>query len=114
MSTCGQRRSESREYIVGLWTRVWDHADATIEQLPLAGTGQVPWWPEERRTVTLRQILIHMIAEANRHAGQADIVRELIDGAAGLGSGFSNLPSGDASWWADYRDQLEKAAATFK
>ena len=52
-------------------------------QLSLDALGQVPWWPAERSEVTLHRILIHMIAETNRHAGHADIVRELIDGAAG-------------------------------
>lgn len=32
-----------------------------------------------------------MIAEANRHAGRADVVRELIDGAAGLRYGNDNM-----------------------
>ena len=33
--------------------------------------------------MTLHKILVHMIAETDRHAGHADIVREMIDGAAG-------------------------------
>ena len=33
--------------------------------------------------VTLRWVLVHMIEETGRHAGQADIVRELIDGTTG-------------------------------
>ena len=33
--------------------------------------------------VTLRWILVHMIEETARHAGQADILREQIDGAVG-------------------------------
>ena len=52
-----------------------------------------------------------MIAETNRHAGQADILRESIDGAVGLGDGNSNLPEEDAAWWADYRARVETAAA---
>ncbi len=38
----------------------------------------------DRREVTLHRILVHMIAETDRHAGHSGIVRELIDGAAGL------------------------------
>src|SRR5262249_1300428 len=71
---------ESREEIVGLYRRAWAHADATIEAVPLDATGEVPWWPAERREPTLHRVLIHMIAETERHAGQADIIRELIDG----------------------------------
>ena len=38
----------------------------------------------KQRGVTLRWILVHMIEETARHAGHADITRELIDGAVGL------------------------------
>ncbi|MFI8132187.1 DUF664 domain-containing protein [Streptomyces diastaticus] len=34
--------------------------------------------------VSLRWILVHMIEETARHAGHADILRELTDGATGL------------------------------
>lgn len=34
--------------------------------------------------VTMRWILVHMIEETARHAGHADITRELIDGAVGM------------------------------
>jgi hypothetical protein len=70
----------------------------------------VPWWPRERREVTLQQILVHMIAETHRHAGQADIVRELIDGAVGLREGNDNMAAGDQAWWERYRGRLEHAA----
>ena len=101
---------ETREEITGLYRRVWAHADATIGALPLDAEGRVPWWPDDRNPVTLHQILVHMIAETNRHAGHADLVRELIDGAVGVRAGNSNLPDGDAAWWRDYRDQVERAA----
>ena len=51
-----------------------------------------------------------MIAETNRHAGHADVVRELIDGSAGLRADNSNLPDGDPGWWEDHRAKLERAA----
>ena len=35
------------------------------------------------RRPTLRWILVHMIEETGRHAGHADIIRELIDGVVG-------------------------------
>lgn len=101
---------ESREEIVGLYRRVWAHADETIEALPLDATGVVSWWPPERREPTLHRVLIHMIAETERHAGQADIIRELIDGAVGVRAENANLPEGDAAWWAAYRDRVEEAA----
>jgi uncharacterized damage-inducible protein DinB len=101
---------ESRADIVDLYRRAWAHADATIDTLDLDAVGSVPWWPADRREVSLHQILIHVIAETHRHAGHADIVRELIDGAVGLRPGVSNLPDADPEWWDQYRQRLEDAA----
>jgi hypothetical protein len=101
---------QSREQIVALYHRAWAHADATIEALPLDAIGHVPWWPPERSEVTLHLVLTHVIAETNRHAGHADIVRELIDGAAGLREGNDNMVPGDEAWWESYRRQLESVA----
>lgn len=101
---------ESREQIVGLYRRAWAHSDATIDALALDAIGHVPWWPPERNEVTLHRILVHMIAETHRHAGHADIVRELIDGVVGLRSPGDNMAPGDREWWESYRDRLERAA----
>jgi hypothetical protein len=103
-------REESREQIVGLYRRAWAHSDATIDALALDAIGHVPWWPPERNEVTLHRILVHMIAETHRHAGHADIVRELIDGVVGLRSPGDNMAPGDREWWESYRDRLERAA----
>jgi hypothetical protein len=101
---------ESRAQIIGLYRRAWAHADATIEALELGARGRVPWWPPERGEVTLLNVLVRMIAETNRHAGHADIVRELIDGAAGVRQGNESLPAVDRAWWEDYRRRLERVA----
>ena len=102
--------AESREYIVGWYRRSWEHGDATIGDLGIEAVGRVPWWSPERAEVSLHRILTHMIAETHRHAGQADIVRELIDGEAGLRAGNSNLPDQDPAWWPAYRHRVEQAA----
>jgi hypothetical protein len=60
--------------------------------------------------VTLHHIVVRVTADTQRHAGHADIVRELIDGAAGLRDGQDNLPDGDRAWWESYRNQVERAA----
>lgn len=101
---------ESRAQIVELYQRVWAHSDASVEALPLDAIGQVPWWPMERREVTLHHILVHMIAETERHTGHADIVRELIDGTVGARSEARNMPSDDEQWWQQYRERVEQAA----
>ena len=84
---------ETREQIVGLYRRAWAHTDATIDALPLDAAGQVPHWPDERADVTLHQILIHVISETHRHAGHADVVRELIDGTVGPGWTTTTWPT---------------------
>jgi hypothetical protein len=100
---------QSRDEIVHLYHRAWQVADETITVLPLDAIGRVPWWGENGE-VTLHHILVHMTAETQRHVGHADIVRELIDGAAGLLKDTSNLPDADQDWWRDYHDQVEQAA----
>ncbi|NEB39437.1 DinB family protein [Streptomyces sp. SID14515] len=105
---------ESREDILDLYRRVAEHADATIAELPLDAVGQVRWWPDERSRVTLHQILVHVISDLQRHAGHADIVRELVDGTVGLRSGTDNMPPGDRAWWEEYRQRLERAAREAK
>jgi uncharacterized damage-inducible protein DinB len=101
---------ESRSDIADLYRRVWANSDATIEALSLDAIGRVPWWPEGSNEVTLHTLLIHMIAETHRHAGHADLVRELIDGSAGMRADNDNLAEGDSAWWVDYADRLESAA----
>ncbi|MFE2301690.1 DinB family protein [Streptomyces sp. NPDC059445] len=101
---------ETREFVVGLYHRAWAHADATIEALPLETTGTVPWWPAGKNEVTLHHAVVRVIADTQRHAGHADIIRELMDGSAGLNEDNDSLMPGDAAWWEDYRARLEQAA----
>ena len=83
--------AESQDDILDLYARVAAHSEATVAALPLDAPGRVPWWGEHG-DVTLLQVLVHVATETHRHAGHADIVREAIDGAAGLRSDNSNLP----------------------
>ncbi|MEO3744868.1 DinB family protein [Plantactinospora sp. B5E13] len=101
---------ESREWIVGLYRRVWAHADTTINTLGLDAVGRVAWWPKDRNEVTLHRILVHVVAETQRHAGHADIVRELVDGKAGMLQEASNLPAVGPAWWVEYRRRVQYAA----
>jgi uncharacterized damage-inducible protein DinB len=41
----------------------------------------VPWFPDDIDAWSVRWVVLHLIQEAARHAGHADIVRETIDGA---------------------------------
>jgi hypothetical protein len=51
-----------------------------------------------------------MTTETYRHAGHADIVRELIDGAVGMRKDASNVPGESEEWWENYRNRIELAA----
>lgn len=99
---------ESRELVIERYRRVWAHSDATVAALPLDAAGFVPWWTN--RDVTLHRILVHLTAETHRHAGHADIVRELIDGRVGLRTPGDNLPEAPMEWWTGYAAKLEEVA----
>lgn len=101
---------ETRADIEALWARSCAHADATIATLPIDAQGRVPWWPAERNPVTMEQLLVHLQYDLSRHAGHADIVRELIDGSVGLRAGNPNLPDRDEASWATYVARLERTA----
>src|SRR3954451_1522960 len=101
---------ESREELVALYRRVWAHGNETVAALDLDATGLVRWWPEERRHPTLFRVLVHLIAETHRHAGHADVVRELVDGAAGMLPGVPNLGSDDPDVQAAHRARVQAAA----
>jgi hypothetical protein len=102
--------AETRADIVDRYRRVWVHSDGTINDLSADAPGNVPWWP--RPDVTLHTMLVHVLAETNRHAGHADILREQVDGSVGMRSDDSNVAEHDAAWWDDLRGRIEEAART--
>jgi len=102
--------NESRQEIIEFHHFSGKHSDETIEALALDAPGVVPWWSGERKNVTLHQILVHMCVETARHAGHADIIRELIDGSAGMKPNDPNIPGRNSEEWAAYRYGIEEAA----
>jgi hypothetical protein len=70
---------ETTDGILEYYARARAAADASIVEHGLEDTGTA--WSGE--TVSMRWVLVHMIEETARHAGHMDILRELIDGAAG-------------------------------
>ncbi len=104
---------ESREQILDMYAAAWAADDAAIDELGLEAEGRVPWWPAERNPVTMQTLLIHMIAETARHAGQADILREQLDGAVGYRPVNDNMPPGSEQWWRDYVARLQQVADGF-
>jgi len=102
------RADESAATILDLSHRVAAFVDAAFDELPPDAPGEVPWWPAERRSVTFEQIALHVLVDLTRHVGHADILREGIDGVAGLNANNANLP--DAFDWDAYVTKLEAFA----
>lgn len=101
---------EPQDEVVARYQRVWAHADATIADNDLETVGRVPWWPEGKNEVTLHRAIVHVLAELHRHAGHADLIRERIDGAAGLLPGNDNLPDLDQDAWRAHHERLKHVA----
>ncbi|MGW1125513.1 DinB family protein [Streptomyces sp. NPDC002526] len=99
---------ETCEQVIGFYRRTWEHADATIEALPLDAPGHVPWWPEPYDRTTLFAVLIHVLGDSNRHAGHADILREGLDGRTGLRPEHEQPIDEDAR--AAHRAMVERVA----
>lgn len=104
------RADETTQSVIDFCRRAWAHADVTIDTLPLDAVGEVPWWPEGLRRISLHRALVHVLADIQRHAGHADILREQIDGAVGEDRRWPNVPPGDEAWWTSYRNKVEDAA----
>ena len=73
--------------------------------------GRVPWWRAGRQDVTLQRIIVHVIYDLARHAGQADIMREQHDRAIGELPENSNIP--EAYDWPAYVARLNELADEF-
>jgi uncharacterized damage-inducible protein DinB len=104
--------NETKDGLIDLYRRVWAFADQTIEQLPLDAPGRVPWWRSGRQGVTLQRIIVHVIYDLSRHAGQADIMREQHDGAIGWQAENTNVP--DAYDWVAYVANLRALANRYQ
>ena len=81
------------------YRRGWQRVDAVA----FAGTGldELCRRPDPGPPVSLRWVLMHLLEETARHAGHADILRELIDGSAGRlprGNQMRGSPCGARGW----------------
>jgi hypothetical protein len=99
---------ESVASIVDFYRRAWTFCDETINTLPLDTIGHVPWW--KSGDVTLFRLIIHVTDELARHAGHADILRELTDQSVGLYADNSNIPDWDKGEVELYVDKLKNLA----
>ena len=78
--------NETLDDILGLYDEVARETEAAIagiadlDQAVPVPRG-VPWFPDDVDAWSVRWVLLHVITETARHAGHADIVREMVDGA---------------------------------
>jgi hypothetical protein len=81
------RSADAREHAVTItdavdrYRDVWNDVDAVIAEAPSLDA-RCPDFDGDPE-VNLRWILAHLLEETARHAGHADIVRELLDGTTG-------------------------------
>ena len=54
--------------------------------------------------------MVHVVSDVYRHAGHADVIRELIDGAVGAGPRWSNMPQVEETFWTKLREKVAEAA----
>ncbi|WP_395361274.1 DinB family protein [Streptomyces sp. YH02] len=69
--------------IVDFWAGVAKETEEYVRSVPSLDDTfplpEAPWFPEDGR-VSIRWMLLHLVQEAGRHAGHADIIRESLDG----------------------------------
>jgi uncharacterized damage-inducible protein DinB len=69
----------------------------------------VPWFPKDVEAWSARWVLLHVIEETARHAGQADIIRESLDGATmyALMAAAEGWLADLQHWQAEYADRSD-------
>lgn len=101
---------ETAAGIIDLYRRVIAHCERTVELLELDTVGHVRHWAGKE--VTLHWILVHNFADLTQHSGQADILREQVDGSAGWRQPGDNVPDGYD--WPAYVAKLTALAEQFR
>ncbi|SHN28508.1 DinB family protein [Cryptosporangium aurantiacum] len=69
------------DQLIDDYREAWKESDRLIEAAPDLDAPCAEEYRSHR--LSLRWVLVHMIEETSRHAGHADITRELIDGSTG-------------------------------
>lgn len=101
---------ETTAGLIDLYRRVIAHCEQTVELLDLDTVGYVRHWGG--REVTLHWILVHNFNDLAQHNGQADILREQVDGSVGWRRPGDNVPDGYD--WPPYVAKLTELAERFR
>ncbi|MGV1006711.1 MAG: DinB family protein [Candidatus Nanopelagicales bacterium] len=97
--------------VIALYRQAGEHTAQVVRELGLEGPGYVSWWRAEAGegagcAVDVGRLLVHVTVETARHAGQIDILREQLDGRAGLSQQATNLPTGYD--WAAHVERVKR------
>src|SRR3954451_9030600 len=92
---------ESTEEIVAVYRRACAAGARTIEELDLDTSGI----HHSGSSVTLREMVLTVLLDTTRHAGHADVVRELVDGRVGSRPGDPMSPD-DPEYLRMYRARI--------
>ncbi|MFT4084405.1 MAG: DinB family protein [Nocardioides sp.] len=65
------------------WKREIAEAERWFAAVPESDLGTELPFPDGEGTVSIRDLVVHMIEEYARHCGHADLLRECVDGRAG-------------------------------
>jgi uncharacterized damage-inducible protein DinB len=75
---------ETLEWALAFYDEVAKETEAIIAEIPDLGqpvpVPPAPWYPRNVKFWSVRWVLLHLIEEAARHGGHADIIRESLDG----------------------------------
>ncbi|GAA4669658.1 DUF664 domain-containing protein [Nocardioides nanhaiensis] len=75
---------DSPEELLGLWLAAVARSEAAVERaLADGGLDQAVAVADEEPRHTLRRVLLDLVEEYARHTGQADLIRESVDGLVG-------------------------------
>jgi uncharacterized damage-inducible protein DinB len=75
------RPDDTVQTAVATYQSTWQRTDAVVAAAP--SLSEVCRSVGDETPVNLRWVLMHLLEETARHAGHADVLRELIDGATG-------------------------------
>jgi hypothetical protein len=92
---------ESIEELVATYRRACAAAAQTVEELELDTVGT----DHTGTTVTLRSMILTVLLDTTRHAGHADVVREMLDGRVGSREGDPMSPD-DEEYLRMYRARI--------